>query len=149
MPHWYFILPFIVQCFSFDFRPWVCQMNVLTWNVFWNHNLVQNILRKIKKSSKIRQNWKRLIFVFAYSLSVGTKKVFRYRRLCPYLVLGFCEYFLFFPKLNFLIYSATVKANSKRFLLRKIKFHFTVVKGNFTKTFLSSKIDEHDSRQNL
>ena len=44
-------------------------------------NPVPNILRKIKKSSKVRQKKKKKISVFAYRLSTSAKNVFLHGRL--------------------------------------------------------------------
>ena len=60
-------------------------------------NLPQNILSKIKKSNKVRQYRKRLIFVFANVLSASAKKLFLHgrvgTRLCTHAVLRYDWYF--------------------------------------------------------
>ena len=45
------------------------------------HNPLQNILRKIKKSSKVKQSRKNLIFVFAFFLTASAKILFLQGRL--------------------------------------------------------------------
>ena len=99
VPPWYLILPFIVHCFSFDFRFWICQMKVLKWNVFWNHNFVQNILRKYRKSSKIREDWKSLIFVFAYFFECWYQKCISIHMAMSLFSFRILWIFLFCPKI--------------------------------------------------
>ena len=96
-------------------------------NIYKNH--VQSILRKIKKSSKVTQNWKENDTVSACFLRSITKNLFLQgrlgTRLCPHVVLRFPNISLFPKILSLKSFGISWNISFIKFPILDIKFRFT------------------------
>ena len=90
---------------------------------------VQSILRKIKKSSKVTQNWKKNDTVSACFLSAIAKNLFLQgrlgTRLCPHVVLRFPNISLFPKILSLKSFDISWNISFIKFPILDIKFRFT------------------------
>lgn len=99
---------------------------------------LQNILRKIKKSSKVRQDLETLTSVLVHFLRACAKYLFKQEileaRLCPYVVWVFHYYFLIFQDSTSYVVRQLIYILCIKFHMLNVKSVLPVVNGACAKT---------------